>query len=138
MAILVLDASVAIAGLAPDESDSACVEIMARALSEAVAVPAIWFYEVANIFMMKYWRGLMSLDTLNHTLSSLSRLRVDYDAAGLQLQCEGALVLASHHNLTIYDASYLELALRLKLPLATVDRRLADAARNEGLQVLAG
>ena len=138
MTAFVLDASVAIAGLSPDENNAASSDLIERAIIESVAVPALWFYEVANICMLKLQRGLLQPEEHRAMLTDIANLSVECDAGALQDQCEAASALALRHNLTVYDAAYLELALRLKLPLATLDTRLANAARTEGLTILPG
>ena len=47
-----------------------------------------------------------------------------------------SIPLAIFHRLSVYDAVYLELALRLSLPLATLDRALRSAARREGIEII--
>lgn len=69
-------------------------------------------------------------------LLDLERFPLEIDASTNDVAWSETLTLADRHNLTVYDAAYLELAMRRALPLATLDTRLADAARAEGLAVL--
>ena len=136
MAAFVLDASVAIAGLAPDEGNRACEALLDQAFVRAVAAPALWYIEVANISLVKLRRGLLLPEEHRAILTDMANLRVECDTEFLFRQCEAASALALHHKLSAYDAAYLELALRLKIPLATLDRALARAAREAGAEVL--
>ena len=61
-------------------------------------------------------------------LRDISRLAITVDSSPNEIQ---VLTLARRHRLTVYDAAYLELALREGLPLATLDEALASAARAE-------
>ena len=136
MAAFVLDASVAIAGLSPDEASSSSAALIARCAQEGAVAPAIWFYEVANIAVLKLQRGVLTPEQYAILSAAFAKMRIERDVAGLQAQCEAASVLALRHTLTVYDAAYLELALRLKLPLATLDQELVRAARAAGVAVL--
>ena len=136
MASFVLDASVTIAGISRDEANLACVELIRKTFAEEAAVPPLWFYEVANIFARKRQRGLLFAGEHEAMLIDLQNLQVECDAHDMQAQCERASRLALEHELTVYDAAYLELAIRRKLPLATLDKKLARAASAEHIRVL--
>ena len=69
-------------------------------------------------------------------LALVGRLRVSVDEGGLQRAFDDVLPLAMQYALSIYDAAYLELALRTKAPLATLDAGLARAARAAGVEVI--
>ncbi len=81
-------------------------------------------------------RGRLTEDeaTLNLDVLSQSAITVDGDT-GSRARNE-TRSLATRHRLTVYDAAYLELALRRRLPLASTDTDLCDAARAEGVEVL--
>ncbi|MGO9741725.1 MAG: type II toxin-antitoxin system VapC family toxin [Roseiarcus sp.] len=105
---------------------------MADSSSAPGHVPALFWFEMRNLFLMAERRGRLAL---GEAVSSMAQLR------RLPLQDEGAggdalvLTLAARRALSAYDASYLALALRLALPLATSDTRLEVAARLEGVDV---
>ncbi len=69
-------------------------------------------------------------------LSSLAELPIEIDAETADHVWHATVDLAAKHSLTVYDATYLELAMRKRLPLATLDQDLMAAARAEGLTVL--
>lgn|SRR5579872_1520143 len=132
----VLDASVAIAWVLRDE-----VSIVSEALLEAFETgngyaPAIWPLEVANALLMAERGGRIPEGGATELLASLAQLEIDVDVVSTIDHLDVELALAREHRLTIYDASYLALAMRLNAPLATLDQRLRAAARNAGVALL--
>jgi predicted nucleic acid-binding protein len=69
-------------------------------------------------------------------LADLALFPINEDAEAGRQAWSGSLILAERHSLTVYDAAYLEVALRRGLPLATLDRDLGRAASAEKIQVL--
>lgn len=130
--MIVVDCSVLIAGLLPDE-----VEVQAQALLEdlqqgvsVVVVPALFYQEVSNVLLMAYRRKRISREVLSQYLDVIAMLplKVDTAAATQSSTMKAVCELAEKHGLTTYDASYLELSIRLRLPLATLDSDLYNAA----------
>ena len=94
-------------------------------------VPALWRWEVQDVLRRLHAAGRLtqSIDFIRAELRELP-ITVDADLTGLFGE-EAAI--AAHYNLTCYDAAYLELALRLRAPLATNDRALRAAPKPLGL-----
>lgn len=128
----VIDASMAIAWLIPEEfTDSA--DAVVATISDACIAPSLFWFEVRNILAMAERRGRLGTGGALISMERLRRLPIDDAGIG----SDGAiLLLASSHVISAYDAAYLSLALNRNLPLATLDRKLANAARKEGLTVL--
>ena len=107
---------------------------MRRLLDEEAMVPSVWSLEVRNILVVSERRGRIEPEDSDAFLRELLllpiRIRPDEDESAL-------LTLARKHQLTAYDAAYLDLAVRISVPVATLDRSLARAVRAEGLQVIA-
>jgi predicted nucleic acid-binding protein len=100
--------------------------------------PGLWRLEVANILEMGVRRGRSDSAFREITLAELALLPISLDPH-THLHAWGATAqLAARHRLTLYDASYLELAKRRSLPLATLDRELRAAARSESVVLLGG
>lgn len=125
---LVLDASLALQWFLEDERDREYSLRILRTLSERRAiVPLLWFYEVGNGLLMAYRRKHIFFKQIDEFLIRLGKLPVDaaqqspFDVLGLP-------TIAKDYDLTNYDAAYLALAQRLKLPLATTDSALRRAA----------
>lgn len=123
----VLDSSVALAWLLPDEGDEAVAALADRLLQESVFVPTIWPLEVANALLMAQRRSRIKADDLARMIAALSALPIEIDQDTGANAFTGVLALARQFGLTTYDAAYLELAKRRTLPLATLDARLREA-----------
>lgn len=134
---LVLDASMAIASLFVEEQTDAVREVVRLIAVEGAVVPSIWRLEVANALSMAVRRGRCDEAHFADSLWRLERLPIVADDQTDRNAWGATLGLAREQRLTVYDAAYLELALRLGLPLATGDRDLIAAAGNLGVTVLA-
>ena len=128
MAAFVLDSSVTLAWYLPDESGSASAALLERAAAEGVAVPGLWPLEIANALLMAERRGRIAAAARVRALGALRRLPISVDSETAERAWADALTLATAHRLSVYDAAYLELAVRRRLPLATFDRDLRAAA----------
>lgn len=129
----VLDASVAACWMFEDESHPQADLAFERIRTDEAIVPGIWWFEVRNIFIVKERQKRISDSDTARYLQALSGLPIRVDI----LPGEAAILkLARRHKLTVYDASYLELAFRQSVPLATLDAELARAAYAEKVPVL--
>jgi predicted nucleic acid-binding protein len=133
---LVLDSSVALAWVYADEATEAVLNIFERVNREVAWISALWRWEVANALQMNVRRGRHNAAFRDEALSNLACLPIRVDARAESEAWLGALVMAERHRLTVYDASYLEIAVRRKIPLATLDRDLRVAAQGEGVELL--
>jgi predicted nucleic acid-binding protein len=99
-------------------------------------VPGLWRLEVANILEMGVRRGRHTAAFRNSTLTDLALLPIQVDAETDRQAWGPTARLSARYRLTSYDAAYLELALRLGLPLASLDSELRLAAQTEGVLLL--
>lgn len=129
----VLDASVAACWAFEDESHPIADLALERIRTDEARVPAIWWFEVRNTLVVNERRGRIAEADTAVVLRGLSRLRVAVDRSPVEA---GVLDLARKYGLTVYDASYLELAQREALPLASLDSDLIRAARAEAVALL--
>ena len=131
----VVDASVAACWCFPDETSAAADTAMDRLLHDEAIAPGLWTFEITNILIVSERHGRISPEETDAFLSDLARLPIGirHDADERVL-----LALARKHQLTTYDASYVELAARTGAAVATLDRRLAGAARAEDLEIVGG
>ncbi len=97
-------------------------------------VPALWHLEVGNILGNKLKNGVISGVTVKNALDLLASTPITTDRTAIE--AGDLLPLMAKFGLTAYDAVYLELGLRLQLPIATLDRRLSRARELAGLPVL--
>jgi len=133
---LVLDSSVALAWVYADEVTEA-VRLVFKELTQSGAwVPGIWRLEVANILEVGVRHGRHDSAFRDSTLADLALLPIQTDPETDWHAWGTTVDLADRHRLTLYDAAYLELALRRELPLATLDRDLRVAANAENVRLL--
>jgi predicted nucleic acid-binding protein len=132
---LVLDSSVTIAWVYSDEATEPLDRVKLLVVEEGAWVPGLWKLEVANILQMGVRRKRNDAIFLVATLEDLSLLPIRIDGE-TEIQAWGrTLELADRHGLTVYDAAYLELALRRGLPLASLDKELRAAAAAESVRL---
>jgi predicted nucleic acid-binding protein len=131
----VLDASVAVAWAFDNEDHPAAAAALALVRGDEGHVPSLWWFEVRNALIVNERRGRLREADTALFLRSLSRLPILVDRAPVE---ETVLVLARRYDLTVYDASYLELARRAGMPLATLDAALAQAAQRENVMLIGG
>lgn len=132
----VLDASVALLWLAPGTHAAGVAYAGAtlKRLKESQAwVPSLWPLEVGNVIAKLEAKKIVTEADSQRFIVLLGRLNIVTDPATAEHALEGTLNLARRHKLSVYDAAYLELALRTNLPLATLDADLAKAAVRAGL-----
>ena len=129
----VLDASVTASWCFDDEAAQGADAAMVRLPSDHAVVPALWWFEIRNILVVNERRGRIQSADADMFLNDLARLpiRIERDPSERLV-----VALARKHQLSAYDAAYLDLAVRLTAPIATLDRALADAARAEGLEIV--
>jgi len=133
---LVLDSSVALAWVYADETTDAILGLFDDIRIHGAWVPGLWRWEIANVLQLNVRRGRHSGDFRDAALSSLALLPVKVDAEADRQAWNNTLHLAERHRLTVYDAAYLEIASRRKIPLATLDGQLRAAAAGKGVQLL--
>jgi predicted nucleic acid-binding protein len=132
----VLDASVTLAWLLPDETSKMADELIGRLDKATAFVPAVWPLEIGNVLIIATRRGRMAQQEAHRLLDTLQILPVEVDQAPPGRMIERVIDMANEHGLTAYDAAYLELAERHDLPLATLDKRLAAAAKAQHVRLL--
>jgi predicted nucleic acid-binding protein len=126
----VLDASITAAWAFDDEDHPLARLALDRVRDDQARVPAIWWFEVRNMLIVNERRGRINAPDTASLLATLAQLDIAVDALPADADL---LALARLHRLTVYDASYLELARRTGLPLATLDKDLQKAAPATGV-----
>lgn len=133
---LILDCSVTLAWSSPGELTDAVQVVLERVGQSGAFVPALWRLEVANALQMNTRKMRITLADRDRALVNLEKLDIAVDPHTDEYAWSSILHLSSGHQLTVYDACYLELALRRSLPLATLDKELRVAAEAEGVKLL--
>ena len=132
----VLDSSVALAWLLPDEVNEAVDRLADRLEQDSASVPGIWPLEVGNALLVAQRRGRIKDDELARLIGALEGLPIEVDQEAARPSLLTIVAFAKKLGLTTYDASYVELACRQAVPLATLDERLRAACAAMQVPVL--
>ena len=133
---MVLDSSATLAWVYSDETTEPIRHVFNLVGENGAWVPGLWKLEVANILEMGVRRGRHDAAFRDSTLADLALLPIRVDTETDRQAWGPTLQLSERHRLTLYDAAYLELALRRGLPLASLDADLRRAAQAEGVAIL--
>jgi predicted nucleic acid-binding protein len=131
----ILDGSITVAWFFEDESDAYADAVQDSLASARAVVPAIWHLEVANAVLVGERKKRTTAAKISQFLTLLSALPVAVDGQTTSRAWSDTLMLARTYQLSAYDASYLELAQRRGLPLATLDGPLKRAANAVGVAI---
>ncbi|MBM3564266.1 MAG: type II toxin-antitoxin system VapC family toxin [Alphaproteobacteria bacterium] len=129
----VIDASI-LAGFAlADKRQPRAIKAVERLRRESAVGPSLLFFEIRNVLLVSERRRRLTAHETEALLRIIARLPITMDA-----DCEERrlMSLARKHQLTVYDAAYLELSLRAGIALATLDAQLEHAARAEGVALV--
>lgn len=133
---IVLDCSVTMTWILPGENTEKTDAILASLKDKQVKVPTIWPLEVANVLCFAEQQKKLSALDVSEFKEFLSALPINIDNH-TSLRAMGSIyILAKTEQLTIYDAAYLEIAIRESLPLATLDKALKKAAQRNNVSLL--
>ena len=127
----VLDSSVALGAFFEDEQDAYSVAVWQSLTAAQAVVPALWHLEMGNILSRALRAGRISAQALDDSWQLLAQ--VGLQTVQLEGQARHWTQRAADWGLTAYDACYIDTALHQRLPLATKDKQLADAARRIGV-----
>lgn len=134
--MLVLDSSVTLSWCFEDEATPEVDAVMRRVAAEGAVVPSLWRYEVANGLQMAVRRERIDAGFRDQVLGHIDLLHIHLDGDSDGYAWTASIQLASRHDLTIYDAAYLELAQRRRVDLATLDAALIRAAAAVGVRIV--
>lgn len=135
---LIVDCSATLAWVYSDESSPAVREVFAQVCDAGAWVPSLWRLEVANMLEMGVRKGRHDAAFRDTTLADLLLLPIRVDGETDRQAWGATLRLSERHRLTLYNAAYLELAVRRSLPLATLDGELRAAAGVERVILMGG
>ena len=135
---LVLDPSVVAGWFIGDESSSFTQAALAAVAASGALVPSLWPYEVTNMLLMAERRGRISTEDVSLALESLAALPIHVRPTSVTRDTAALARIAREYRLSAYDASYLEVALRSRSILATLDLALRRAAERAGVGLFSG
>jgi predicted nucleic acid-binding protein len=133
----VVDNSVVMSWCFKDETNNYADTVLDRLTESAAVVPSIWPLEVVNVLLVAERQKRLSESDSIRFLTLLSQLPIVVEHERSEMMMKELLALARANNLSSYDASYLDLAMRKGFPIATLDNRLSEAARRIDIPVLA-
>jgi predicted nucleic acid-binding protein len=135
--MFVFDCSIISSWLLPDEENHISEDIMKKFLlqeSPIIKAPCIFYTEIMNVLQVAYRRQRIDKNLKESILQSIMQLPVIIDNAGMiPSYFPDIAALATKHQLSSYDALYLELAIRQNIPLITLDKALRQAAKAENV-----
>lgn len=133
---VVIDSSATLAWVLSGEVTPAIQQVFERVAAAHAWVPSLWRLEVANVLEMGVRHRRHSARFRDETLADLAQLPIRTDPETDRHAWTATLGIAARHKLTLYDAAYLELAIRRSVPLATLDAELRAAASAESVVLL--
>ncbi len=136
MPSFVADASLAMAWCFQDEATPATRKLLEGISDQSILVPAWWYIEITNVLALAEQKGRIHADQIADFIALIEALDVEIDMEAPQRAFSDLLPLCRAHSLTSYDAIYLDLAIRRKLPLGTLDEPLRKVARKLGIKLL--
>jgi predicted nucleic acid-binding protein len=132
---LVVDCSVVMSWCFEDEVDTYADSILDQLSESEAIVPSIWPLEVANVLLVAERRSRLTQAESLQFVGLLGELPIAIDEETSRHALSEAFLIARQHNLSSYDAAYLELAMRRGAVLATRDERLKKAALDCGVRL---
>ena len=137
MRAFVLDASTALGWMLDRPVPARAAQARKRiSAGEVPVVPGLWLHEVSNAVVTSERRGRLTADQVNTLAVDLDEFSDVVEVDPLAVRASVLVETARQTQLTVYDAAYLELAARRRLPLATLDDKLREAARRAGLEAI--
>lgn len=133
---LVVDCSVAVAWCFEDEATAATEAVLNRLVEDTAVVPSLWHLELANVLAQSERKRRITPARAVELASLIQGLPIVVDPETPARALGTVLDLARSERLTTYDAAYLELAMRLGLPLASQDKELRHAAKRLGVPLV--
>jgi predicted nucleic acid-binding protein len=132
---LAVDASIAMSWCFPDEADGYAYAVLDALPDSTAMAPSLWPVELANALAMGERRKRITRSDTTRFLALIAGLPIDIDSETSARALDYVLPLARTFSLTAYDATYLDLAMREGLTLATLDVELRKAARKAGVRI---
>lgn len=133
--MIVIDASVALAWHFSGEGGDDLDVVLSEVLAGGAIVPVHWRAEIANSFAMAVRHARITAEYRATALRKLAMLEIETDAESDQQLWHSTQDLCDEYEISAYDGAYLELALRRNVPLATLDKRLYQAAKYAGAEL---
>ena len=132
----IIDNSVVMAWCFEDEINPYADAVLDRLSQSTAIVPSIWPLEVVNVLLVAERRKRLKQGDSVRFITLLSQLPIVVEHEWPERVMKDLLALGRANNLSSYDASYLDLAIRKDCPLATLDKKLIKAAKKNSINIL--
>ncbi len=132
----ILDSSITLSWCFSDEATPLTNSLLTKVEKDKAYVPNLWPLEVSNVLVMAERKKRINYAQIIEFIALLNDLNIEIDHHTSNIAFHEILSLAHSERLTTYDAAYLELAMRMGLPLATKDKQLQDIASRSGVVIL--
>lgn len=136
MTLCVLDSSYAMAWCFEDEASAEADEMLQKVVQQGALVPNLWHLEVGNVLLQAVRRNRIKPSQAASMIELLRTLPLQTDEKTSRRALRESFDVASRYELSLYDAAYLELAMRTSLPLASFDKALRKAAKRASVALL--
>ena len=134
----VVDNSVVMSWCFKDEQDRYADAILDRLEESTAVVPSIWPLEVVNVLLVAERKNRLSEADSTRFVTLLIQLPIMVEQDQPERMMRDILTVARAHNISSYDASYLDLAMRMDIPIATLDNNLRSAAHRAHVPIVEG
>lgn len=131
--MFVLDCSVMMAACLSDEASDYADAVLTSLTQHTAHVPGLWVYEIGNVLLVAERRKRIQTAQRIQYLNSIALLPIKIAKTPSVSRLNGLVSLSHDLGLSLYDASYLDLAVQEKLPLASLDTKLLEAAKKIGV-----
>ena len=131
----VVDNSVVMSWCFKDETNEYADAVLNKLFDQGAIVPSVWPLEVVNVLLVAERRKRLNLADSVRFITLLSQLPIEVEYEWPENKMKDHLALGREQNLSSYDASYLDLAMRKDCPIATLDERLRTAAKDISVEV---
>ena len=132
----VLDCSATMSLFLPDEEMNDISNKVTELLkTNTCYAPSIWYYEIYNVILTCIKRKRLHEEQASSITKLVKKLPIKIDNS-FNLTANNVLKIAKTNNLSIYDAAYIELALRIKCPIATLDKKVIQVAKSVGIELI--
>jgi len=134
----VIDNSVVMTWCFKDEENQYADSILDSLEHFIAIVPSIWPLEIGNVLLVAERKKRLSVADSTRFIALLSELPITVDQESPERMIKEIFALAREYRLSTYDASYLDLAMKKSIPIATLDNRLLTAAKQSKVSIMTG
>ncbi len=137
MSQFVLDCSVFMSWCLNEKTIKESSKILKSITRHTIVVPSLWCYEVTNVLTMAVRKNKLTVAQTHNLMNDIHLLPIEFDKPTVE-NISNIFSIADQHKLSAYDASYIELALRKNIKLASFDKEVVKTAEKLGIHMFNG